>query len=83
MYDAHVDALRRTLSRAPGTLHWKFGGASGYDYGIDSDAMQVKRREADHEVANSAPLMHLLLEILRLCTDARQEVRMVAIFRTS
>ena len=50
-----------------------------------SDAIQAKRREADHEPAYSALWMHLLLEILRLCADARPEVRMGAIqtlFRT-
>ncbi len=49
-----------------------------------SDAIQAKRREADHEPAHSAPWMHLLLEILCLCADARPEVRMGAIqtFRT-
>lgn len=50
-----------------------------------SDAIQAKRREADHEPAYSALWMHLLLEILRLCSDARPEVRMGAIqtlFRT-
>ena len=50
-----------------------------------SDAIQTKRREADHEPAYSALWMHLLLEILRLCADARPEVRMGAIqtlFRT-
>ena len=39
-----------------------------------SDAIQAKRREADHEPAYSALWMHLLLEILRLCADARPEV---------
>ena len=50
-----------------------------------SDAIQAKRREADHEPEYSALWMHLLLEILRLCADARPEVRMGAIqtlFRT-
>jgi C-terminal region of Mon2 protein len=50
-----------------------------------SDAIQAKRREADQEPAYSALWMHLLLEILRLCADARPEVRMGAIqtlFRT-
>lgn len=50
-----------------------------------SDAIQAKRREADHEPAYSALWMHLLLEILRLCADARPEVRMGTIqtlFRT-
>ena len=50
-----------------------------------SDAIQTKRREADHEPQYSALWMHLLLEILRLCADARPEVRMGAIqtlFRT-
>src|SRR5260221_8378315 len=50
-----------------------------------SDAIQAKRREADHEPAYSALWMHLLLEILRLCADALPEVRMGAIqtlFRT-
>ena len=50
-----------------------------------SDAIQTKRREVDHEPAYSALWMHLLLEILRLCADARPEVRMGAIqtlFRT-
>jgi hypothetical protein len=50
-----------------------------------SDAIQAKRREADHEPAYSVLWMHLLLEILRLCADARPEVRMGAIqtlFRT-
>jgi len=50
-----------------------------------SDAIQAKRREADHEPAYSALWMHLLLEILRLCDDARPEVRLGAIqtlFRT-
>src|SRR5260221_3269111 len=50
-----------------------------------SDAIQAKRREADHEPAYSALWMHLLLEILRLCADARPEVRIGAIqtlFRT-
>jgi hypothetical protein len=50
-----------------------------------SDAIQAKRREADHEPAYSALWMHLLLEILRLCDDPRPEVRMGAIqtlFRT-
>jgi len=50
-----------------------------------SDAIQAKRREADHGPAYSALWMHLLLEILRLCADARPEVRMGAIqtlFRT-
>jgi hypothetical protein len=50
-----------------------------------SDAIQAKRREAEQEPAYSALWMHLLLEILRLCADARPEVRMGAIqtlFRT-
>lgn len=50
-----------------------------------SDAIQAKRREVDHEPAYSALWMHLLLEILRLCDDARPEVRLGAIqtlFRT-
>ncbi|KAH9955055.1 hypothetical protein BC827DRAFT_1262095 [Russula dissimulans] len=38
-----------------------------------SDAIQAKRREADHEPAYSALWMHLLLEILRLCDDGRPE----------
>jgi C-terminal region of Mon2 protein len=44
-----------------------------------SDAIQAKRREADHEPAYSALWMHLLLEILRLCDDGRPEVRLGAI----
>ena len=44
-----------------------------------SDAIQAKQREADHEPAYSALWMHLLLEILCLCVDARPEVRMGAI----
>ena len=36
-----------------------------------SDAIQTKRREVDHEPAYSALWMHLLLDILRLCADAR------------
>ncbi|KAH9169937.1 hypothetical protein EDB89DRAFT_1853941 [Lactarius sanguifluus] len=50
-----------------------------------SDAIQAKRREAAQEPAYSALWMHLLLEILGLCADARPEVRMGAIqtlFRT-
>jgi hypothetical protein len=50
-----------------------------------SDAIQAKRREAAEEPAYSALWMHLLLEILGLCADARPEVRMGAIqtlFRT-
>jgi hypothetical protein len=50
-----------------------------------SDAIQAKRREAAQEPAYSALWMHLLLEILDLCADARPEVRMGAIqtlFRT-
>ncbi|KAI0300723.1 hypothetical protein B0F90DRAFT_1722805 [Multifurca ochricompacta] len=50
-----------------------------------SDAIQAKRREAEQEPAYSGLWMHLLLEILRLCTDARPEVRLGAIqtlFRT-
>ncbi|KAI9452204.1 hypothetical protein F5148DRAFT_1237059 [Russula earlei] len=50
-----------------------------------SDAIQAKRREADHEPEYSALWMHLLLEILRLCADARPDVRLGAIqtlFRT-
>jgi hypothetical protein len=44
-----------------------------------SDAIQAKRREADHEPTYSALWMHLFLEILPLCVDARPEVRMGAI----
>ena len=50
-----------------------------------SDAIQAKRREAAQEPAYSSLWMHLLLEILGLCADARPEVRMGAIqtlFRT-
>ena len=50
-----------------------------------SDALQAKRREATQEPAYNALWMHLLLEILGLCADARPEVRMGAIqtlFRT-
>lgn len=50
-----------------------------------SDAIQAKRREAAQEPAYSALWMHLLLEILGLCADARPEVRMGAtqtLFRT-
>jgi hypothetical protein len=50
------------------------------------DAIQTKRQEVDHEQAYSTLWMHLLLEILRLCADARPEVRMGAIqtlFRTA
>ncbi len=35
-----------------------------------SDAIYTKRREANHELAYSALVRHLLLEILRLCADA-------------
>jgi C-terminal region of Mon2 protein len=51
-----------------------------------SGAILTKRQEVDHEPAYSALWMHLLLEILRLCADARPEVRMGAIqtlFRTA
>ncbi|KAI0048499.1 hypothetical protein FA95DRAFT_1517415 [Auriscalpium vulgare] len=50
-----------------------------------SDSIQAKRKDAEKEPAYSALWMHLLLEILQLCTDARPEVRMGAIqtlFRT-
>ena len=91
MYDAHVRWPLRALSRAPEALHqhaWAVRAASGHEDCADaaeslfwgvSDAIQAKRREADHEPAHSAPWMHLLLEILRLCADARPEVRMGAI----
>jgi len=52
--------------------------AQSHFWGV-SDAMQAKRRKADHEPAYSALWMHLLLEILRLCADARSEVPMGAI----
>jgi hypothetical protein len=44
-----------------------------------SDAIQSKRKEADKEPEYSALWMSLLLEVLGLCTDARQEVRVGAI----
>lgn len=50
-----------------------------------SDSIQAKRKDAEKEPEYSALWMFLLLEILRLCTDARPEVRMGAIqtlFRT-
>lgn len=50
-----------------------------------SDSIQAKRKDAEKEPEYSALWMYLLLEILRLCTDARPEVRMGAIqtlFRT-
>lgn len=50
-----------------------------------SDAIQSKRRNADEEPEYSELWMFLLLEVLGLCTDPRQEVRDGAIqtlFRT-
>jgi len=50
-----------------------------------SDAIQAERREADYEPLHSALWMHFLLEMLRLCDNARPEVRFGAIqtlFRT-
>jgi hypothetical protein len=50
-----------------------------------SDVIQDELREADHEPAYSALWIYLLLEILRLCDDARPEVRLGVIqtlFRT-
>ena len=41
-----------------------------------SDTIQTKRREVDHEPAYSTLWVHLCFEILRLCADARSEVRM-------
>ena len=50
-----------------------------------SDSIQLKRKDAEQEPVYSALWMFLLLELLRLCTDARPEVRGGAIqtlFRT-
>jgi hypothetical protein len=50
-----------------------------------SDSIQAKRKDAEKEQEYNDIWMFLLLEILGLCTDARQEVRMGAIqtlFRT-
>ncbi|KAG5643461.1 hypothetical protein DXG03_000893 [Asterophora parasitica] len=50
-----------------------------------SDAIQSKRKNADDEPEYSELWMFLLLEVLRLCSDTRQEVRDGAIqtlFRT-
>jgi len=50
-----------------------------------SDSIQLKRKDAEQERVYSALWMFLLLELLRLCTDARPEVRGGAIqtlFRT-
>lgn len=50
-----------------------------------SDAIQSKRKDADEEPGYSELWMFLLLEVLGLCNDARQEVRDGAIqtlFRT-
>ncbi|TFY51708.1 hypothetical protein EVG20_g10873, partial [Dentipellis fragilis] len=50
-----------------------------------SDSIQAKRKDAEKEPEYSELWMFLLLEILRLCTDGRPEVRMGAIqtlFRT-
>jgi len=50
-----------------------------------SDAIQSKRKDADEEPEYSGLWMFLLLEVLGLCTDSRQEVRDGAIqtlFRT-
>ena len=50
-----------------------------------SDSIQLKRKDAEQEPVYSTLWMFLLLELLRLCTDARPEVRGGAIqtlFRT-
>lgn len=50
-----------------------------------SDSIQLKRKDTEQEPVYSALWMFLLLELLRLCTDARPEVRGGAIqtlFRT-
>ncbi|OCH93573.1 hypothetical protein OBBRIDRAFT_885401 [Obba rivulosa] len=50
-----------------------------------SDSIQAKRKDVEKEPEYSALWMYLLLEVLRLCTDARPEVRVGAIqtlFRT-
>jgi C-terminal region of Mon2 protein len=50
-----------------------------------SDSIQLKRKDLEQEPVYSALWMFLLLELLRLCTDARPEVRGGAIqtlFRT-
>ena len=50
-----------------------------------SDSIQLKRKDAEQEPVYSALWMFLLLELLRLCTDARLEIRGGAIqtlFRT-
>ena len=41
-----------------------------------SDAIQMKRREVDHEPAYSMLWVHLRFEILHLCANAQSEVRM-------
>ncbi|KZT30047.1 hypothetical protein NEOLEDRAFT_1153423 [Neolentinus lepideus HHB14362 ss-1] len=44
-----------------------------------SDSIQAKRKDAEQEPVYSSLWMFLLLEVLGLCTDARQEVRVGAI----
>ncbi|EPQ52984.1 hypothetical protein GLOTRDRAFT_139951 [Gloeophyllum trabeum ATCC 11539] len=44
-----------------------------------SDSIQAKRKDAEQEPIYSSLWMFLLLEVLGLCTDARQEVRVGAI----
>jgi hypothetical protein len=76
---AHLGLCISTLGKFGGQADTNIAltAAENLFWGV-SHAMQVKRREADHEVANIALLMHLLQEILRPCADARPEVRMIA-----
>lgn len=99
MYDPYVRSSRRSFAQSPASFFNGVLGKFGQHAGTNTDLAgewclssehfgrdtETKRQEVDQESMYSALWTHLLLQILRLCIDARHEVCTVAIqtlFRT-